>query len=145
MLNPFPQEYKRILTRSESLKRTFFWNEFSFQKKNILFKEAGWSMNYPSSQSKLWYCLPLDQIKRTFTFKIIKKAKRIYTDILVLPHVWFNPLMWARQQSSCKSCMCICTICLRFVQQFYTVYCLFTYKSICIVRNSRKNIVAPCH
>lgn len=145
MLNPFPQEYKRILTRSESLKRTFFWNEFSFQKKNILFKEAGWSMNYPSSQSKLWYCLPLDQIKNFFTFKIIKKAKRIYTDILVLPHVWFNPLMWAGQQSSCKSCMCICTICLRFVQQFYTVYCLFTYKSICIVRSSRKNIVAPCH
>lgn len=33
----------------------------------------------------------------------------------------------------------------RFVQQSYTLYCLFTYKTICIVCNSRKNIVAPCH
>lgn len=127
MLNPFPQEYKRILTRSKSLKRTFFLERIFFSEKNILFKEAGWSMNYPSSQSKLWYCLPLDQIKRTFTFKIIKKAKRNYTDILVLPHVWFNPLMWARQQSSWKAvCVYVPFVCDLYNNSILCIVCLPT-------------------
>lgn len=35
--------------------------------------------------------------KELLPSKLLKKQKE-FIQILVLPHVWFNPLMWARQQ-----------------------------------------------